>query len=244
MNIVIDNFKIPKGSEKYITYQRTPYQVPIIEKIFRKLGIRTLYNKYILPHTESLRISTIRKKYYLDLKNEYLNMQSVLPSDVKNILDIGCGIAGIDLFLFHHYVNEKPDLFLIDKNGIQDVYYGFKKDAAFYNSLELTSSFLEMNRVPREKIHTIDVIHEPFPKKTTFGLVLSLLSWGFHYPVSTYMENVCNVLSPDGLLIIDIRKNTDGEAVLKRNFKHVLTISDKKKYRRLCCSFNPVKYEK
>lgn len=163
---------------------------------------------------------------------------------MTNILDVGCGMAGIDLFLYYHYRKLKPNLFLLDKEGTSEIFYGFKREAAFYNSFKLVTEFLQINGVPRDKIHTIDVSADPFPINRTFDLVVSLISWGFHYPVSTYIKNVCNAMSSNGVLIIDIRKDTDGEVVLKRNFKHISLISDKKKNRRLCCSFKPIKYEK
>ena len=49
--------------------------------------------------------------------------------------------------------------------------------------------------------------------------VISTISWGFHFPVSTYLKSVANVLSENGILIIDIRKDTGGENELKTEFQ-------------------------
>jgi hypothetical protein len=39
---------------------------------------------------------------------------------------------------------------------------------------------------------------------------------GIHYPVSTYLGSVARIISNDGVLLVDIRKGTDGLAELKR----------------------------
>ena len=49
-------------------------------------------------------------------------------------------------------------------------------------------------------------------------VVISIISWGFHYPVSTYLEDVHEALVPGGVAILDIRNGTDGVAALRRRF--------------------------
>lgn len=40
-------------------------------------------------------------------------------------------------------------------------------------------------------------------------LVISLVSWGFHFPVSTYLDQVHDLLREGGRLILDLRKRKD-----------------------------------
>src|SRR5690606_38151004 len=51
--------------------------------------------------------------------------------------------------------------------------------------------------------------------------VVSLISWGWHYPVSTYLEPVRSALPPGGRLILHIRPRTGGEEELRRYFRYV-----------------------
>lgn len=231
MNIVIENFKIPKGSAKYIALQRTHCQL-WVNKVFRKFHAEGIYDRYFLPY---LGKEAIKNRYFKELQEDYLGVKNALPPKVENILDVGCGMAGIDLFLYYHYRNLEPNLFLIDKEGTSEIFYGFKQEAAFYNSFELATEFLQINGVPRNKIHIIDVSTDPFPINQTFDLVVSFISWGFNYPAGTYIEDVHSALSLEGSLIIDVRKATNGESELKRKFQHVSVISEHKKHIRLIC---------
>jgi SAM-dependent methyltransferase len=213
----IDNLKIPKESEKYIALQRTKYQI-WFNTFFRFIKLGSFYDRFLMPKFERLRTNTIRKRFLKDIRNDFLSLKGVLPAKVENVLDIGCGIAGIDLFLYQNYKNHKPNLFLLDKEGISDVYYGFEEEASFYNSLSLSESFLTLNGVPKNKIHTINISKQDFPSENKFELIISLISWGFHYPVSTYLNEAYDSLSDNGILIIDIRKGTDGEEQVKDKF--------------------------
>lgn len=232
--LTIDNFKIPKESASYIALQRTSYQFGI-NNIFRKLHIGAIYDKYLLPYVEKFRKESIRKNYFKDLQGDYSGINKLLPLKVESILDIGCGMAGIDLFLYNHYKDIAPDLVLLDKEGKSEIYYGFKNDGAYYNSFKLAADFLKINGVPGNKIKIVNITTNPFPKDQNFDLVISLISWGFHYPVETYLKDVYSTLSEDGVLVIDIRKNTDGEKELKRKFKQIITISEYRKHKRLIC---------
>ncbi len=65
---------------------------------------------------------------------------------------------------------------------------------------------------------------------TSVHLVLSLLSWGFHYPVHIYLDQVYQLPSPDGIVILDVRKGTDGVPKLRQRFSDLLVILDTDKY--------------
>ena len=65
-------------------------------------------------------------------------------------------------------------------------------------------------------------------------LVISLISWGFHYPVAVYADQVREILRPGGRVILDVRKGTDGREQLEARFPRVLQISETRKKERLC----------
>ena len=56
--------------------------------------------------------------YSNGLWEDYHGLLPYLPDKVASILDIGCGVAGIDVLLYHHYQN--PEIHLMDGDGLGD----------------------------------------------------------------------------------------------------------------------------
>jgi SAM-dependent methyltransferase len=213
------------GAEVYVALQRTTYQHPITQKFQKKIKIgpfrislKRQYNKWLLPLIESRRADSIFDNYYSDMEREYLSIAGHLPGYAGRILDIGCGIGGIDVFLHSHYRGEAK-IHLLDRSGISDnVYYGFSEWGAYYNSLDMTCRFLSQNGISTEDVVAVDVERDPFPAAQSFDLVLSILSWGYHYPLTTYLDAVHGALAPGGTLIVDLRRNTPGKQQLTEKF--------------------------
>jgi SAM-dependent methyltransferase len=128
----------------------------------------------------------------------------------------------------------RAELSLLDKDLLSEkIYYGYKSSGAFYNSLSIAQTFLTANAVPSSKILIYDPDADGFPRRERFDLIISLISWGFHYPVETYLEEVHGSLADDGVLILDLRKGTDGRRSLAARFASVETIVDAEKYERV-----------
>ncbi|MGK0448192.1 MAG: SAM-dependent methyltransferase, partial [Polaribacter sp.] len=70
-----------------------------------------------------------------------------------------------------------------------------------------------------------------FNKK--FDLIISIISWGFHYPVETYLDEVFDNLKPGGTLIVDVRKDSNGLELLTTKFGNHMILGDFKKHYRL-----------
>jgi len=172
--------------------------------------------------------SQIKKEFLLDIEKEYEQMRSILPLRAHSILDIGCGVAGIDVLLYDHY---RPDvnIFLLDKTDIQSrIYYGMKERGAFYNSLAISRRVLEENGVPKSNIFTQEATaHNDILFDGKFDIVLSLLSWGFHYPIATYLIQVYERLASGGMVIIDVRKDAEGVQEIERLFGSYTVLDDK-----------------
>jgi hypothetical protein len=220
----MDRFVPLQGAEVYIALQRTSYQHPISRRFRKKLRVgpfklrlASFYDKWLLPLIERRRGDAIFAKYFEDMSMEYESLKRALPPKVSNILDIGCGIAGIDVFLCSHY-NKAVNLYLMDRSELSRVRYGFDKSHAYYNSLDLTREFLLSNGVPDGRIVTIDIGRDTFPSNVSFDLIFSLISWGFHYPVSTYLDEAHDALAKDGLLILDLRRKADDKRQLTQKF--------------------------
>jgi SAM-dependent methyltransferase len=180
----------------------------------RKTAFGYFYDTHLLRYVEYFRWRRIEGLYSEDIETDYRQIRDYLPARALNILDIGCGMAGIDVHLFKHFAGQ-PKIFLLDKTRKDFIFYGYKDRGAFYNDFHLTGRFLEMNGVPMEKAVFIDAeAGSVSAQDTKFDLVISLISWGFHYPLQIYFEEVLATLAPDGAIIVDVRKGTDNEAFL------------------------------
>jgi|688.fasta_scaffold276093_3 SAM-dependent methyltransferase len=151
-----------------------------------------------------------------------------LPKNVDNILDIGCGLGLIDIALYHHY-EKNVNLYLLDKtNSISKdtSIRGFNKDYVFYNSMDATKETLSDNGVNIDNINSYEVSDTSINElnQYKFDLIVSLLSCGWHYSIQTYIDLIKNTLTEDGVLILDIRHNTDQLDFIQQHFDLVATI--------------------
>ena len=158
-------------------------------------------------------------KYYNNIKEQWETIKHLI-NNPKKVLDIGCGIGGIDYFI--GIENELTDLYLLDKTQIDDeIYYGLKEKASFYNNLDLSERFLRLNGLK----NNITILNPDsnFKDIKEIDIVISLISWGFHYPISTYIDIVDSIISKNGLVILDIRHTILNESINEfnlRGFKH------------------------
>ena len=170
------------------------------------------------------------REFINEMKFEYNEMKKYLPDKCESILDIGCGIGGIDVMLSNHYKN--PLLYLLDNSKQSEKpIYGFDRGESFYNDFSATVGLMDGNGIYQYQL--IDV-HGGFPEIKNIDLVVSLLSWGYHYPVETYIKQVHGCLSKTGMIIMDIRQGTKGIAALKTITKNIVIISTRNKSTRVC----------
>ena len=154
-------------------------------------------------------LSILSEAYTREMQALYLNIAPHLPPTIHRSLDVGAGLAGIDAFLSYRS-GHTSEIHLLDKDGIEDKpkvgWHNTVDEFGAYNSRAGARRVLLRARVPVKNIffHT----PEDFPT-IQFDLVVSFLSWGFHYPASTYARQVFNVLVPGGKLILDLRKGQD-----------------------------------
>ena len=72
--------------------------------------------------------------------------------------------------------------------------------------LELSKQALCLAGISESNIYLIDADPAKIADLRPVDLILSLHSWGFHYPISVYLDSVIKVLAPNGKIIIDIRR--------------------------------------
>ena len=232
---------VPDAAIKYILFQRTAYiRLPIarIDSLIRRLSRRPIsgpvYNLGIALESRFGRSRT-KALYAEDMEREYQSISAVLPPACSAVLDIGCGVAGIDVLIQRHYRGTPLDFFLLDRSEVApSVFYSFQSRGAFYNSLEVAKTMLTLNGLPADRIHLLEATPtNEIRVSRKVELVLSLLSWGFHYPVNTYLDRVHDCLSEDGVVVMDVRKGSDGLQALRNVFPTVQVIQSTAKYDRI-----------
>lgn len=148
--------------------------------------------------------------------------------EIRRAVDIGCGHALIDLFLYTKY---RCDIHLVDIETSEAHHHEWQSSGAGYASLTSAKRFLVANGVPAAAVQTTN------PTVTTLEdedcqLILSLLSAGFHYPVADYAVFAYRSLTPGGVFIFDARKGEAQEEAL-RDFSRIDVLEEKPKHRRL-----------
>lgn len=196
--------------------QRTGYQprwVPVVTK-FRLGG---WYNSQVASRCSARQIERLGSLYRGEAEQEADSLVPHLPRGATELMDIGCGLAAPDLAISRRL--PKVSFSLLDQDRFEDrPHYGFEAEGSAYNSLGETRSFLIKNGLTTERFLTTDLLSECFPKGKSMDAVISLLSWGFHFPVGTYINEVFDVLRPGGVLILDVRLGTNGFGVLSKRF--------------------------
>ena len=142
----------------------------------------------------------------------------------------------MDLCLYEYYGrSDGIHFYLFDKTEFaEELFFGFQDNAAFYNDLELTRKLFVDYGIPSSKLTTIEAENNNLLGLKDIDLVISTIAWGFHFPVSTYLEEVVNLMGENSLLIMDLRSGTGGFEDLSKHF-HIRTIESGLKSTRVSC---------
>ena len=168
---------------------------------------------------------------------EFETFKNYIPNSAENIMDIGCGLGIINIYL-NEFFEKKPVFFLLDKNRVdRKIKYGFSSNYESYNDLNETKNILLNNNIDTNCINLFDV-EKQFLITKKMDLVISLKSMGYHYPINTYKELLRNCCTQDTVFIFDIGDNQYDENYLKTIFEDVKIIYEEKTnnvLRRLYC---------
>lgn len=243
--------RLPNGAEKFIGLQRLETQLLgsaihyrgfglILYRIYEKFPFaKSIYGYYSTNIEPRLRRKKIFERYSDVMEREFENIKPHLPIKLTNILGIGPGVAGLEVFLSWQCKVQglpEPKILLLDKTGVDPIHFGFHETAAAYNSLATSKQTLTANGHSASAIETIEAETASSRLDGYCGkvsLVTSLIAWGFHFPVDTYLGLVTGLLEPGGRLIIDVRKGTDGHDQLRREFGSTTVILDDDKFERV-----------
>lgn len=195
-------------------------------------GYTGLSRRFRLPPSLVLHANVVLRRraisagYSRMIHDDFEMIRPHLPARIEHMLDIGCGIAGLDVVLYQHY-RSNPDLkiTLLDHTDLCTVpRYGFRERKEFYNALDISSAVLLHNNVPMSVFQTLDAADDEFPEGP-LDLVVSIASWGFHFPISTYLNRVHGALAPGGRVILDVRRGHGQLEELAHRFAEVEPIA-------------------
>ena len=161
-----------------------------------------------------------KKEKAFNIVDSYLIGLSVIPNC---ILDIGCGLAFETEFFQKKYNSE---IFLLDDdfdNNIEtqnrDVFFGPANTLKFYSNLnDLFNSYKQRNL----RYNFIYAKNPVIKQDIKFDLIYSNRSYGFHYPIETYIDLIKNHSNKDTIVILDLWKETYTEQIAKCNLVKVL----------------------
>lgn len=119
----------------------------------------------------------------------------------ETILEIGGGVGG-NLVNAIDFLGARK-AFLVDLDLFKPA-WGYNSGGA-YNDLEVSLDYI--SGVPNCESFAING-NSPsqLVGVSSFDLVYSFIAWGFHFPISTYLQFVSGKLNPDGVGLVEIRK--------------------------------------
>jgi ribosomal protein RSM22 (predicted rRNA methylase) len=144
------------------------------------------------------------------------------PRTNPRVLDIGAGI-GFAVAALNGTLPGVPNYTLLDYDlkTHTNVLYNFTREGlSAYNNFEATRVFLDLWGVPLSRCRLVEAsTHRAHAFDRVYDLVISILSWGWHYPIDTYLDQVLASTSPGSLLRVDLRAGTDGREKLLPHFQ-------------------------
>lgn len=153
-----------------------------------------------------LQCNSLLSDYYNPTEMENIH-KYLLPLAPQNILEIGCGIGRMSVYLYKYYNWVNSHFFLLGGDSGTKQICNINPDlkSGFYNSLEATKEFCTINGI---KNYTIINAEKDYYKLNLpkFDLVYSFLSIGFHFDLKLYMNSwLKSHLADDALLLFGIR---------------------------------------
>ena len=201
----------------------------------RKRFGRLIFTNFFVNYFQ---VEDIEKRTEELFQKEIESIKNYLPEKADNIIDIGCGLGIINIFLNKIY-NNQPNFFLLDKNRIDKVIkYGFSSDYESYNDLKETRNLLINNDIRPSSINTFDV-EKDFKIDAKIDLVISLKSMGYHYPMDQYLRLFQTCCDENTSFIFDVSDGYYNESLFKKHFESLVIIYEEKSIhslKRLLCT--------
>lgn len=146
-------------------------------------------------------IRTVEETYFRGrIADDWETIRSFVPADTRSVLDIGCGVAGIQIPLYHALTN--PQIHIVDK-GVRE------QSGRTFNVIEAARELLVTNGVPAADLHVFDAHQKNTQarlEEKRFDFILSTRGLAFMFPYGIYRDLINKTLRPGGVLILDLMK--------------------------------------
>jgi len=165
-----------------------------------------------------LQITTTVKdmSFYTALsEDEYSVIDNYLSPYPKKVLELWCGLGRMSICLNKKNPGDTR-YYLADSSKIMPEKYGWNPGNVWYNDLNLTKEFCDLNGLKNFKI--IDLLKEDLSKLKNIDLVCSFMAVGFHYPIENYLTVLKQIMSKDGLMVFGVRKGVYENSEMLSNF--------------------------
>lgn len=204
------------------------------QKFLRKKIGRLIFTNFLIHFFQN---KNIEKNCSELFENEISTIKDFLPNELENIMDIGCGLGIINIFLNKIYLNS-PNFYLLDKNHVDNkIKYGFSDNYESYNDLDETRKILLDNGIKDNRINIFNVDNDINIVKK-IDLVISLKSMGYHYPFEKYILLFKKCCNKDTTFIFDIATDQYEVNFFKKYFDQVNVLYSEESIhslKRLCC---------
>ena len=227
--------KLPKEAA-VVLYEQLGYE-DIVDKCFESKPVSKdeIYNNKNF-------IAELEKKMSENFpqNGSYLIQKMAIEKDVDSILDIGCGLALTDLCLYT-VMKKKPQLYLLDgsfqsnDNFVHVASGAYEENYQMTFNIKATRDFLIMNGVNQDHINFIAPSSKSLNHLRDINLVISITSWGWHYPFDVYWEGVKSCIADNGKIFLDLRKKFIDISILKKSFKEVEIEEKRTDWLRVTC---------
>lgn len=174
---------------------------------------------YLAPGDRELALKRVERHKAL-WAYEFDTLMRWLPQPLDVVVDIGCGLAGVDLAFAR--ANLAKNFVLIDGVGEPiNKQHGYQEATRPWADV-CQAQALFCHNAPDAGCIAFTPEHQAAMKSWPCDLVLSFKSCAFHYDVKMYLNFILASLRPRGRLIIDCRRGTDNEAtIIDRGFEKI-----------------------
>lgn len=166
---------------------------------------RTVFDQILNSESSQDKINQAVSKHF---ENDFNSILPGLPKNAQKILDVGCGLGIVHVFVYNNFQKNNPEIILFDRTeSTRTIKYGFYDNPdVFYNNLESAKNILVENNIPSDNITTLEASKDNLENLSGVDLIMSTYSMGFHYSVSYYLEQLDKISNPGCHMILDLRK--------------------------------------
>lgn len=161
-------------------------------------------NFYDLTNFQPLASLQLTDVGFMEKSNEEYSIIKEFIKKPNKVLDLGCGLSRMSVFLNWQWQDPNIKFILADFNQInKNLTYGWNPKEDIYNDLNQTTEFVKKHGLKNFEIFDLK---EDLTKLKDIDLVYSFLAVGFHFPIEPYIKNLLKITSSKCQFIFGVRK--------------------------------------